>query len=380
MAILNLRTLSGSPDDVVKTTPLTHAEMDANFINLDTEISELKAEIDLTGPNALPGFAKRGQVFDRQGKVSNANFPVNAWDHSIYGPRVLGPIAGVYYMYYTAYKENYAENWSIAVATSTDLVSWTKPVLNRHSVLGSTANNILLAVTSVNMQFADIMFDSESNKYLMTVRNDSSGSNLVYECATPTGVFTWVTGASFSGTTGLANGGVAAHPTGHVEAKALTYSATHNKYRIWYNHGHFTPSSADSRRSIGYYDSTSLAGPWTNRGLMPEFTSTDTTLQYYDFSPYYHDGKLFAAVNIFNKTTEVLSPMRCYSSDDGGDTWVRYMDLIQRSSPGSWDYGLVTDGAPILKDGVWYLYYGGKTGLHNETQQIFLGLATTRIG
>lgn len=379
MANLTLRTLAGDAGDVTKSSALTHSEMDTNFINLDNEITTLKNEL-ATGTSALPGFAKRSQVFDRQGKVSNTNFPVNAWDHSIYGPRILGPISGVYYMYYTAYKENYAENWSIAVATSTDLVTWTKPVLNRHSVLGSTANNILLAVTSVNIQFVDIMIDPNTGKYLLTVRNDTNGSNLIYESATPTGVFTWVNGAAFNGNSGLLNGGVEAHPSSHVEAKALSYSTTHLKYRIWYGHGHFTPSSADSRRSIGYYDSASLAGPWVNRGLLPEFTSEDTTVQYYDFSPFYHGGKLYAVVNIFNKTTEVLAPLRCYSSEDGGDTWVRHMDLLQRSDSGSWDYGLITDGAPILKDGVWHLFYGGKTGLHNATSQIFLGLATTRIG
>lgn len=335
---------------------------------------------ELPGIATLPSFAKRTQVFDRQGKVSNTNFAVNAWDHSIYGPRVLGPIAGVYYMYYTAYKEFYAANRSIAVATSTDLVSWTKPVLSRHSVLGSTTNNILLAADGANIQFVDIMVDPNTGKYVLTMRNDSSGSSLVYECATPTGVFTWVTGASFSGTTGLANGGVAAHPTNYAEAKALTYSTTHSKYRLWYNQGHSSPSAADSRRSIGYYDSASLAGPWVNRGLLPEFTSTATTLQYYDFSPYYHGGKLWAAVNVFNKTTEVLGPLRCYVSENGGDTWIRYMDLLQRSDVGAWDYGLVTDGAPILKNGVWHLFYGGKTGDHNSTSQIFLGLATTKIG
>lgn len=332
------------------------------------------------GTAVLPAFAQRTQVFNRQGAVSNANFAVNAWDHSIYGPKVIGPVSGVYYMYYTAYKENYVADWSVAIATSTDLITWTKPVLNRHSVLGSTANNILLAAASASLQFADAQYDSVSGKYLLIIRNDTSGSNLIYECATPDGVFTGVSGALISGTTGLTNGGVALHPTSHIEGKALSYHAATGKYRWWYNQGHFDPSSADSRRSIGYYDSASLAGPWVNRGIRPEFTSSSTILQYYDISPFSYGDKLYAAITTYNKTTEVLSPMRCYCSDDDGDTWFRQMDLLQRPESGAWDYGLVSDGCPILKDGVWHLFYAGKTGLHNATTQIFLGLATAQVG
>jgi hypothetical protein len=320
-----------------------------------------------------PSFVYREQAFNRQGQVAVGDFPINAWDNSIYSPRVVQSPGGTYYMYYTGYQSGGTGDWYACVASSSDLITWTKSNLGLHNYGGNTNNNIILAVGGVPLQMCDAMYDSVSGTYLLIIRNDSSGSGLLYQCATPTGTFAYVT--TIDGASGLANGGVQAHPNTNMEVKSMTYSATHGKYRWWYAHGQPT-----ERRSIGYYDSTLLTGPWTNRGIHPEFAATDQTLQYYDISPFYSNGRLFAAVNIYNKTTEVLSPLRCYVSDNGGDTWTRFMDLLQRPDAGSWDYGLVTDGTPILKNGTWYLYYGGKTALHNAWSQITLGLATAQIG
>lgn len=323
----------------------------------------------------VPGYlTSRCQVLKRQGQIS---FNHQAWDHSIYGPKVVVDQDGTYRMFYTAYQENYAPNWRICVATSTDLVTWTKPNLGLHSYGGNTNNNIVLQAEGTNLQFLDMTIDPFWGLYVMTVRNDTTGSNLIY--TSDNGVtFTFVS-VPFTGTSGALNGGAGTHPDNHVEGKALTWNPVDQKFRFWYNQGQFQPVMGEGRRSIGYYDCATLGGTWVNRGLLPIFTSTSAIIQYYDFSPFYYKGHLWAVVNMFNSTSDVLAPLRLYRSDDHGNTWHRSTDLLRRSAGGSWDNGLITDGCPILIDGVWYFIYGGKTGLHtgvpNQTQITF-GMAT----
>jgi hypothetical protein len=72
--------------------------------------------------------------------------------------------------------------------------------------------------------------------------------------------------------------------------------------------------------------------------------------------------------------------MRSYRSEDGGDTWTRSLDLLQRAPVGAWDRGLTSDGCPILFNGTWYYFYAGKTGLHASTvTKMTFGLATATI-
>lgn len=322
----------------------------------DPQIVELQGQ--LKGPNALPDFVKRSQIFNRAGKVSDANFPVRAWDGSIYGPRVLQKADGTYQMFYGGYEgtTNYNNYW-ICMATSPDLITWTKPNLGLQDYGGNTNNNIILKAAGIGLQFCDCSIDPLSGKYLLSARNDNSPVNLLYESTNGIN-FTFVTGSSNS----------------LGEASAITWNPVAGKYRRWYRAG------GPNFRSIGYLDSSLLTGPWVDRGFIPEFTSTVNTLQYYDFTPFYHNGRMFANVNMFDTVSQLLFPNRCYVSDDHGDTWTRYMDMIRRPDPGSWDYGLITRGVPIQRNGIWYYYYGGKTAIHNAFGQIFLGLATAQIG
>lgn len=57
MANLTLRTSTGNSGDTIKSTPLTYAEMDLNFINLDNEISELKT----ADGSSLIGYLPSGE-------------------------------------------------------------------------------------------------------------------------------------------------------------------------------------------------------------------------------------------------------------------------------------------------------------------------------
>lgn len=322
----------------------------------------------------VPGYlAKRNQLLARQGQVT---FTYSAWDNSVYGPKIVIDADGTWRMFYTGYEVAYA-SWRICVATSTDKgVTWTKPNLGQFTYAGNTNNNICLQASD-NLQFADVIIDPKDGLYLMCVRNDVSGSCLIYSSSDGI-TFTFVS-VPMNGTTGTDNGGFEAHPDSYVEIKALTWNPTAGKYRAWYNHKHVIGTPANGRRTIGYYDCATLTGTWVNRGPIAEFTSTVVTLQYYDFSPFYYAGSLWAVVNIYNNTTELLSPLRLYRSDDHGDTWVRSTDLLRRSGAAEWDYGLVTDGCPILVDGIWYFFYGGKTGNHASTVQITFGKATVAL-
>lgn len=341
---------------------------------IENPAGEILQEDKPNTDSIVPGYiTSRTQVLERQWRLP---FKYDAWDDSVYGPKVVVDPKGGYRMYYTAYAaSNYSAGHCIAVATSSDLINWYKPNLGLHSFGGSTANNIVLKVDNVDLQFCDIMVNPHNGEYLLTVRNDTTGGNFIYR-STDGMIFTWISGTNMTGSTGLSIGGAQAHPTAHVESKSLSWNPKHKKWRWWYNHGHFNPTAADSRRSIGYYDASDLAGPWTNRGIHPEFTSTATTLQYYDFSPFYYKGSMWAVVNVYNKTTEMLGPLRLYRSEDHGDTWTRSTDLLGRNFTGTWDAGLITDGCPILVDGVWYFIYAGKTGNHAQTPRITLGMAT----
>jgi hypothetical protein len=60
MANLTLRTPTENPGNTIKLTPLTYAEMDANFINLDTEISALSTAVAAPGGSLLVGYLPGG--------------------------------------------------------------------------------------------------------------------------------------------------------------------------------------------------------------------------------------------------------------------------------------------------------------------------------
>lgn len=304
----------------------------------------------------IPGYhTSRRTVLHRVGQVT---FTYDAWDNSIYGPKVVQDETGLFRMYYTAYAAD--GTWSIAMATATNIEGpWTKPELGLYTYGANALNNIVLKVGGNNMQFADMFIDPISGTYVMSVRNDSSGSGLLYW--SPDGVnFTYVSAPMTSAGHG-----------GAIEIKALSWNPVDNKYRAWYVTGH-----VGQQRSIGYYDCATLNGTWVGQPWLADFTSAAATLQYYDFSPFYYAGTMWAVVNVYDSTTEKLGPLRLYRSEDHGNTWDRTTDLLRRVESPEWDAGLITDGCPILVDGVWYFYYGGKTGLHNNlATPISLGLA-----
>lgn len=298
----------------------------------------------------VPGYlSSRCQVLKRQGQMA---FTHDVWDHTIYGPKVLVDADGTFRMFYAGYNADYA-TYRICVATSANITGpWTKPSLGLFSYAGNTSNNIVLQIDGINLQFLDCSIDPLSGKYILSVRNDNSGANLLYESSN---------GKDFVY--------VASSSTGGGEQAGISWSPLHGKYRRWYR-------ANAPLRSIGYFDSASLTGPWVDRGYLPEFTSTSQAVQFYDFSHFYYAGSMWAVVNMYAEASYVLSPLRLYRSDNHGDTWVRSTDLLRRAEPDAWDYGLVTDGCPILVDGVWYFIYGGKTGLHNQLTQITFGIAT----
>ena len=310
--------------------------------------------------NSIPSFAYRTQVFDRQGQVSEGNFPISgrAWEATIYGPKVIKSASGTFYMYYAGYDSNYLA-YRVCLATSTDLVTWTKPNLGRFTYGGNTNNNIVYAVDGIKIQLCGIVIDPISGDYIMSVRNDNTGPNLLLRSSDGgvTVPFAWITGAS----------------PGVGECADLTFDPRTSKYRWWYR------ANGPSARSIGFLDSAALGGPWIDRGYRPQFVAVSTYEQFYDISIFYRGGRMFGVLNMFSDPDQILSPLRCYVSDDHGDTWTRQMDLLQRPEAGQWDRGLVTDACPILHNGTWYLFYGGKTQLHDVLGPITLGLATARI-
>ncbi len=310
----------------------------------------------------IPNLAMHRETqLDKQGWLALSQFTKDVWDDIVYGPEVVRREDGLYLMYYIGYADT--TNYGVCVAHSWDLVHWDKPELGLISYAGNTDNNQLIADWTNRISLSNVCIIN--GEFVMILRNDVSTSNLVY--TSPDGfVWTWQSTPFTTATHGE-----------HVEIKACYYNTATDLYRVYYTQGHFT---GPDLRSIGYYDSASLAGPWTNRGLVPEWTSTDIDVEFYDVSFWRYAGRLWACVPMYNKTTEVLGPLRCYFSDDEGTTWIRSTDLLRNGLidfASSFDHGLMTNATPLLVDGIWHLFYAGSPSVHSVWPRVMnFGLAT----
>lgn len=285
-------------------------------------------------------------IFEKQGELTESEFSHDAWDAKTYSPVIIDDVAAnnVYRMYYTAYEAD-GLTYGPAYAESTDLVNWTKPILNQVTYAGNTNNNLLIAYDQIVLNDVRIL----DGEYVLLVRNSISTSNLIYTSPLNDGKTFTYRGNAFTN---------ASHGE-HVESKCVTYE--NGVWRIYYSEGHFVPD----RRSIGYYSGPTLTGPYTDQGLLAEFTSSSITDQYYDLLPWNYAGALWACVPRYNATSDVLGPLSLWRSSDDGLTWEARGNLLVNGPTGAFDNGLMAAARPILVNGLWRLLYVGSDELHD---------------
>lgn len=284
-------------------------------------------------------------AFLRTEILSGAGFTHDDWDALVYAPIIIDEGSGNYRMFYTGFQADGLE-YGPCVATSIDAgATWTKPNLGLITFGGNTNNNIFLTYTS-NLSMIDVHY--AGGTYTGLFRNDGSNTNLIYT-STDGVAFTWQK-TVFTNTT---------HGE-RIEAKAITYES--GVYRVYYNEGHTTLD----QRSIGFYSATTLAGPWTDQDLITAFTSSVSTLQFYDIKIFPNDGQLLAAVNMYNSTTEILGPIRQYISTDDGVTWAQAEnDILDMGAAGTFDDELITVGKPVKVGREWDMLYVGSSENHS---------------
>jgi hypothetical protein len=290
----------------------------------------------------------------KQGLVS---FTYDTWDSRVYSSVVLpDPVAGGYRMFYTGYGTDVNNDYGPATATSTDLVNWTKPIvglIDYPTVAGNTNNNLIIyrnneVGSEIPMEFCDCIW--AEGQFLALVMQKANSSSQLYK--SPDGeTWTFVQNAFL---------GADLNAGAYAEPKCILYDG--NSYKLYYR---TNPGAVAQRRSLGYYESATFDGTFVDQGVLSEFTSTDTTLQYYDMYNWLHAGKWHAGVPHYNNTTGVLGPIEHYESSDSGASWTYVNTLLEMGTTGEFDDELIAACKPILVNNHWYMMYVGSSEPHN---------------
>ena len=294
------------------------------------------------------------------------------WDKRIYGPVVIPQDDGTYRLYYTGYTDN-GLIWHPCMATSPDMINWTKPNLGLVDFNGSTDNNILLDRLSTGpttrLNLTDII--RAEGMYVMATFDANDTSDHVYYSAD--GITGWTFGRQIFSSPSR---GV------HTEIKGLIF--IDDVYRVYY--AQHDIEGVGNRRSIGYYELNELlTGSMVDKGIIEDFTSVSNDLQYYDFLPFEYAGSVWASVAFYNSDTQVLGPLGLFRNNYGGKgtssgVWQQKGNLILNGDAGAFDEKMTTVGRPVLKDGTWKMLYTASDELHDTwPRDMFLAYATASI-
>jgi len=352
---------------------------------LDYEKSKWREAFNATALATLP-FRKYGQdlgwTTNNVGKIvsNSSGLPRDAWDLGIYGGSVVQNADGTFTMLYRAYSTN--GDSGPAIAESTDLYQWTKPVLNdvTHTAAqggDDTSNNNLIIYHGPQYGGTDLQLIDGTYYLLM----HSPDSGLLYSSTD---------GRDFSTYLGEVVDRDQAIRGGYFEPKS--FLACDPGHYVFTSEGHadvgdgVNVQPSGGRRSISRrYSSTGIAGSYTDLGLIPEFTCDDNpNRQFYDFQAWEYplgSGVVWACVPIYNYSTDRLGPLELWRSNDRMVTWEFQRNMLYNGAIGGvWDFGLVNVGRPLLVNGRWQLIYGGRNDLHwdwdvNVSQTSF-GLAS----
>jgi hypothetical protein len=259
-------------------------------------------------------------------------------------------------------------NLHCCYAESNDGYSWTRPVLNLISYGGNTNNNILLPedVYAPSI-YHDPNASDPDRKYILQSpgeRGKPAGSNQH--------IYFSPDGKDF--TFGKVIYGPNPENTGHMEADAIQKLEDGSGRWISY---HQRYHSGSMLRAIGAQvsDTDDPMGDWTNFGvLIPEIDAND---QNYSLGCTYKDGRYYAFIPRYNKSTERTEISFWISRN--GLTWHEKDTLwLPRGGAGTWDESMLFDGETLVKvgDEWWFFYTGSKYNhAHSLPRQSHVGIA-----
>lgn len=288
----------------------------------------------------------------KQGAIS---YSYDNWDLRVYSGIVVKGHDDKFRMFYTSYGSDVANDYGPAVAESDDLVTWIKPnvgIIDWPNGSGNVDNNLIIFrddTTPTPLELADVIWDG--TRYLALAHNKITAASQLWSSAD---AYTWsfvknaFTGADL-------NGGEYAEP------KSILYDGS--TYKLYYRSD---DGGVLQRRSLGYYESATYNGTYTDQGLLTEFTSIAETYQYYDIKVWESAGLWWASVALYDKTTEVLGPHILYQSADTGASWKDINTiLLPNGSSGEFDDGLMAVGKPVLYNAAWHYIYVASSETHN---------------
>jgi hypothetical protein len=256
-------------------------------------------------------------------------------------------------------------------ATSTDGVTWTKPILGLVSYGGNTNNNIFLGEGCVLMNVEYYPNASADLKYILLAQQkvgDTTGDGCdIYKSAD---------GINFTLIKEL-----------HLAAAAYSegyelIQRPDGKWLAYYSRNH-----GSDLRAIGVWlsDSDDLTSTWVDQGIV--LATTVSTNQKYAIRVKYIDGLYYGLVSNYNSTSKNIF-VDLYSSRDGITAWtLRASNWLSLGADTTWEAGMVLSGHILLHgSNIWRNYYTGSPVLHDNASPPFdfrIGIANIgykRIG
>lgn len=274
----------------------------------------------------------------------------NDWDYDKHYPSVIynstWPTESRFRMWYGGFSDQ--EELCACYAYSANGVDWTKPSLGLFEYEGSSDNNIILDLGKFQY---DTVFDGET--YVLLLGEDTNKLPTtrhavdIYTSSSPDGGFSLTKELPVDITCpGIFHGmAITKRPDGR-----------------WYAYYQYRDELC--YRSIGAYlsDTTSLAGDWTNLGVLIEYEYANE--QMYSINVFRYDDKYYGALLKFSAETD-LTDIELWDSEDG-QTW-RHLGLwIGNGGDGEWDRGILMQGTFVDLGSEWRYYYSGGQKPHGE--------------
>jgi hypothetical protein len=284
---------------------------------------------------------------------SNPVFPPGAhshtWDEDKHYPTIQLD-SGTYYMWYEGFDST--ANLHPCYATSSDGLTWTRPILGLITYSGNTNNNILMAE---GIFFTGVLPDPGApagRVYLATAEeNGSTNGTFIYQSTS--------TRTTWSAAKTIVSGGVS---DARDEGKAIIKRPSDGRYIAYATRGH-----ASQLRSIRAFISrtTDPTGTWDVANDVEAWQAASSPEQYYRVEFAVVDDYIYAFADIYDNTTELVYQSNLYISRNGLEFELIKEAVLEVSSEWDWGMLLVGMGVADVSD-EWRFYYMGSADTHDN--------------